>query len=392
MKLANTLLLLSGLIASTAEGAGFSHSGEVNLSHRVFNDDPLLTDQDSGMWFAEINLKSAVDLSESIRFVSDIQIGIDNDPYFDIEVGKLISDHGAFSTSIGIDSIYWAKTEVARLSNILNPDDLRRGRDVEDRVGRPIASASYLSDVGLFEAYYLPYVVEREFPKADSRLRTQLPITGDAVYEDSREEWTPSFAVRYSGSKGSFDIGAYIYNGVDIDPAPNFVAGELSPFYGKIQQAGIDVQYTSGAFALKAELRRTQNQRDLSMSEGNTFAGAIGVEYTFNAIGGTNADLTLIGEYAYDNRDRLATTPFQDDIVVGARLNSNTINSTEIEIFNIEDLDFGTRIINAEITHKFTDNLRMSFSAQKIYDVAPNDLLFGLRGDENIRVNLTYVF
>lgn len=388
------LALPSCFVASLlfAAGDGFALSGELTLSYRVFDNAPLLPGQDEEMGFAEVTLNDARDLSDKVRFVWDVQLGTDGSPYFDLEVAKLTRDAGAFSISAGMDTVYWAKTEVARLSNILNQEDLRRGRDIDDRLGRPMVRLSYFSDSGLFEAYYLPYAVERAFPEASSRLRTQIPITGDAVYEDLRGPWTPSFAARYSHSAGPLDLGTYIHHGVALEPAFMPADGELAPYYGIIRQIGMDLQYTTGACAFKTELRHTWNQPDLSLSRVDVNAAAVGIEYTLFGIAGSNADLNLIGEYAYDSRGRFAVTPFQDDIVIGGRLSWNTLSATEIELLYLKDLDFGTRGINLELSHRLTENLRILLSGQKLYHVVPGDILFGLRGDDNLRFNLTYAF
>lgn len=370
----------------------FSLTGEAIFSVRLFEEPALLAGQKSQMGFSEVVLEGFRALSDTQSLLWDLQLGTDGAPYIDPEVFKLKTSSDLLSLSFGIDTLYWAKTEVARLSNIVNQEDFSRGRDIDDQLGRAMVQLSYFSEIGLFDVFYLPHARERRFPDADSRLRTQEPIVGEALYEDSRGAWTPSLAMRYSHWFGPLDLGVYMYHGVAHEPSFLPVPGGLVPFYAIVTHAGTDVQYTFGAFALKNEIRHTWNQSDRNVDQVDVLAVSLGLEYAFYGVTNSDVDLVFIGEYAYDSRKRLAVTPYQDDLILGGRLEWNTISATKIELLYFDDLDFNTSGLSIELTHRMKENLTITLRGQTFFNVDSHDILFGIQGDDNLRLSLTFAF
>ena len=391
------LLLLSPIIyiASAqwlAADEQISTATEVTFAVRLFEKAAALPDQKSQMNFVEMTWAGSRDISAGQSLLWDLQVGTNGTPYLDPEVAKLKLSDGRLSLSFGIDTLYWAKTETAQLSNIINQEDLSRGRELADQLGRAMLQLSYFSEIGRFDAFYLPHAREKAFPTADSRLRTQRPIIAKAKYQDPRGIWTPSAAIRYSHWLGPFDVGLYSYHGVAHEPAFIPTPDGLAPFYATVTHTGADLQYTRGQLALKSDLRYTRKQSNRKVEQVDVRAIAVGLEYTIYGVAKSDIDLILIGEYAYDSRGHLAVSPYQNDLIAGGRLQWNTINASRVELFYFDDLDLNTKGLSIELAHRVQENLTLLLAGQVFFDVDPNDVLFGVEGDNNLRLSFTLAF
>ena len=62
--------------------------------------------------------------------------------------------------------------------------------------------------------------------------------------------------------------------------------------------------------------------------------------------GDSDADLSLIAEWAHDGRGRRATTGFENDLLLAARLGLNDEQSTEFTVGVLGSLDNSGRVLN----------------------------------------------
>jgi len=99
----------------------------------------------------------------------------------------------------------------------------------------------------------------------------------------------------------------------------------LTPFYQVTQQVGVEVQHTAGAWLWKLEGIGREGQ-------GKTFGAAVGgFEYTFYGIGDSSADVGLLLEYLYDDRNDVSPpTASDNDLFVGTRLALNDSDDTSV--------------------------------------------------------------
>jgi len=160
----------------------------------------------------------------------------------------------------------------------------------------------------------------------------------------------------------------------------------LVPFYEQINQTGIDVQFIYDEWLLKLEaFYRTGQANDILACVG-------GFEYSFFGIAKTDMDLGLIGEYAYDNRGADATTPFQNDVMLGFRLVTNDIASSELLVGVMQDLRNSTRMLSIEASHRISSNWKVNLEARAFFDQSKNDLIYDLRDDDFLLLKLVYYF
>jgi hypothetical protein len=289
----------------------------------------------------------------------------------------------------GIRKVFWGVTESQHLVDIINQTDLVENLDGEDKLGQPMVNLALVRDAGTLDLFILPGFRERTFPGEDGRLRSGLVIdTDNPVYESGAEDKHTDFALRWYQTAGAFDIGLSYFNGTSRDPRfiPNGSGTALLPVYNLINQTGIDAQATYGSWLWKLEVisRGGQGDRYVALTGG--------FEYTFIGIFETPYDLGVIAEYLYDDRDDQATTPFANDLLTGARLTLNDVQSTEILAGIITDLDEGSIMLNVEASRRLGNAWKLSLEARAFANLDSTELLYSFRKDDHLHAELAWYF
>ncbi|MEM8843291.1 MAG: hypothetical protein AAGD47_16125, partial [Pseudomonadota bacterium] len=253
--------------------------------------------------------------------------------------------------------------------------------------------AAYLTEIGEFSAFAMPYFRERTFPGRAGRLRFAIPVdTSNPVYETDAEQWTPAFAVRYSGVIGNVDLGLSAFEGLSRDPSFRQSGQILLPVYSRIVQGGIDAQYTADATLWKLESIYRTGQRNLSGVKEDYFATTGGLEHTFFGLFDSDADLGLIGEYAYDARGEQALTPFENDLILGTRLSLNDAQDTELLFTSAVDTDDGALGLRFEAERRLSDDFRIEIEAQAFLNTDSNSFEGSFADDSYVRTKLRWFF
>ena len=115
-------------------------------------------------------------------------------------------------------------------------------------------------------------------------------------------------------------------------------------------------------------------------------------QYTLFGILDTDADLGLIAEYLYDDRDVQASTPFEDDLFLGIRLALNDVQSTEILAGIITDLGGNGRFFNLEASRRLGDAWKLALEARVFSNIEAHDPLFTLQQDDYLHAELSWYF
>jgi hypothetical protein len=160
----------------------------------------------------------------------------------------------------------------------------------------------------------------------------------------------------------------------------------LVPLYEQINQTGLDVQLVAGQWLWKLESLYRTGQGD------GFFASVGGCEYSLVGVAETGMDLGLIGEYAYDERGDNATTAYENDAMFGLRLAVNDADGTELLAGLIHDLDSSARALSIEASRRFGANWKLSIQGWGFLDSPMDDLLFNVRDDDFVQVELAYYF
>ncbi len=296
---------------------------------------------------------------------------------------------------VGTGKVYWGVSESQHLVDVINQTDLVENMDGEDKLGQPMINYALINDWGTVDFFVLPYFRERTFPGVNGRLRTSYHIDTDNVtYESSDKQNHIDYALRWSHSLGDWDIGLSHFNGTSRDPAftttptpDNNGVLSLRPIYYLMQQTGLDIQATKDAWLWKLEVINR------SINNDNYNAATAGFEYTFYSILESSSDIGLVVEYLYDDRNSKASTPFEDDLMLGLRWTKNDENDTSVLVGVIADRDDSSRLYSIEASRRVAENMKLTIEARLFTGIAANDLLLAsFRQDDFIQVELGYYF
>ena len=316
-----------------------------------------------------------------------------NRTHWDIRQLDWIHAQDDWEASAGISKVFWGVTESNHLVDIINQTDSIEDTDGEDKLGQPMLQFGVFKDWGRLRFYYLPYFRERTFPSVDGRLRGSIPIeTEKAVYESSTEQWHPDFAVRYAHSFDEWDIGLAHFSGTSREP--NFKRGInadgnpiLFPVYEIIDQTSVDIQYTKDAWLWKFE--------GISRSgQGNQFFAAVGgLEYTFYSVFDTNADIGVLAEYSFDNREIEAPATLMDnDIFLGSRITLNDVSDTEFLGGIIFDHEDQTQFYVMETARRFGDNWKVELDVRFFSNINSAAPEVGINHDDHLQLRVARYF
>jgi len=367
-------------------------SMDIEASNRYFFNEGLYPGQERNYLSISFQPEYLIEWDEgvhSIKFVGFARLDQYDDRRTHADIRELYwqtySNNWEFS--LGFKKVFWGKTESIHLVDIVNQTDAVESFDGEAKLGEFMAQATYLSNVGTFDVFVLPYFRKRVFPGRGGRLRPGDPSdividSRDFDFESSAEEWRPSIAARWSHYIGVLDFGMSYFNGTGREP----IITDFQTFqsiYGIIDQVGVDVQVTTGSLLLKAESIYRQNQFQ------DVFAWAGGFEYTFGNVGGSGLDIGLLGEYLYDDRDDIALNGLQSDIFSGVRLGFNDTKDTQVLMGAIHDVNRTTELYFIESSRRIGSSWKGVIEARGFRNVDPTEFTYFIRDDSFLQVAIT---
>jgi hypothetical protein len=392
----STVFFLAALLLLAAPLKAMEISGHVAAEGRLFSSEPLYPEQKhhNGSIALAPEFYHEYASGTSLTFVPFLRLdSADSErTHFDIRELNLLLVGNPWELRLGIGKVFWGVTEFVHLVDIINQTDLVENIDGEDKLGQPMAHLSAPTDWGVFDFFVLPYFRERTFPGKKGRLRPSIVVdTDNPVYEDDDEENHVDFALRYSRVLASGDIGLYYFKGTDRTPSliPETDNNKtvLLPYYRQIEQTGMDLQLVTGKWLWKLEALYQDNDED------PFFAATGGLEYTFTGLGGSMADLGVIVEYAYDDREDETASSFQNDLLLGMRLGLNDPAGTELLLGLGHDLDDRGNLLQLEASRRFNDRLKIFLEGWIFFNTDPDDYtLYAIRRDDFFRLLLVYYF
>jgi len=396
--LAFTLVMAAVIMVMTTVTLAFGYelSGYVSAEGRFFVNEATFQGQESvsGSLAIAPELYHQWENGSALTFVPYARLdGTDSErTHFDIRELNYLLLGETWELRIGVGKVFWGTTEFVHLVDIVNQTDFVEDIDGEAKLGQPMAHLALVNDWGVIDMFALPSFRERTFPGPDGRPRFGLRVDTDhPVYESDDEEHHTDYAFRYSHYIGALDFGVSCFTGTGREPS--FLPGTdsrgqpvLIPFYELIDQTGVDLQVVAGQWLLKLEaIHRT--------GQGEDFTALIGgFEYTLVGLSGSAIDLGIIGEWAYDDRGKAATTPNEEDIMAGIRVTLNDPAGSEILAGLAQDADSSARIISVEASRRFGSNVKASLEAYAFVDLPIGDPLYYLRDDDYVSLEIAYYF
>ncbi len=331
-----------------------------------------------------------------------------NRTHFDVRELSWIHVADDWELTTGVSKVYWGVMEAAHLVDVINQTDLVVNIDGEDKLGQPMVNLSLIRDWGVVDLFVLPGFRERTFPSKDGRPRFAIPVDDGVLYESGAEHLHTDVAARWSHSIGAFDIGVAHFWGTSREPRFLVKPGEINPatmsvnkvtpLYEIINQTSIDLQAIYGSWLLKLEALTRSGQGDRINS------AAAGFEYTFVGVNNSALDVGVIAEYLYDDRGdtikpskvlsgkAFTLSPFQKDLVLGARLTLNDAQSSELLASVIIDLDGGGESYNVEASRRLGDSWKLSVEARGVSGAPENTTQASFSDDTRVRTELAWYF
>ncbi len=391
------VFLLLGVAGAVPPAIAGEWSGNIALEMRGFSQSPAYSGQQASSLafsFQPEYYHSWDDGDQSFLFVPFVRAD-NRDPersHADIRELSWTRASRDWELRMGIRKVYWGVTESQHLVDIINQTDLVENIDGEDKLGQPMVNFAWIQNWGTLDLFFLPGFRERTFPGVKGRLRTALVVDTDQVqYESSREDKHLDAAIRWSHSAGDWDWGVSHFYGTSRDPV--LLPGMddtgnpvLLPRYEIIHQTGLALQATKGDWLWKLEAIRRESRQD-------TYTAATGgFEFTLVGIADSAHDLGLLLEYSFDDRGEGASTPFEDDLFVGARWVFNDVQSTEILAGVFFDRRQDGHLFNIEASRRLGNAWKLS-AEMRIWSQHPvTDPLYSFGNDDHLLVELARYF
>ncbi len=398
------LVLGIGPVQADSSYPDINVSGYAGLDLRYFVEPSTLVGQRNESFNPSLELKPEFQYywnneKDQLKFTPYLRYDTfdDNRRFFDIREAYWVHRFSNADLKVGIAEVFWGVTESRHLINIINQVDTIEDVDEEDRLGQPMINLNWFSSGwGTYEFYLLPGFRERRFADKHGRLRLDgLPINHhDGEYESSLEQAHVDAAFRWSHVFGEWDIGISHFYGTSREArfkAENNPSGpptKLIPFYDIIQQSSIDLQWTHDSWLWKLEaFNRIGNDK--------TFQAVVaGFEYAFYGVFDSNIDVSVLGEYLWDNRSEKAPlTPFDNDVFTGIRLAFNDEQNSEILLGNIIDVNNQASLVSLEASRRIMNSWKISLDSRLMINVSEkNRALTAMKNDSFINLQLSYYF
>lgn len=305
--------------------------------------------------------------------------------------------------NIGIGKVFWGVTESRHLVDVINQIDNIESLDDEQRLGQPMAQFKLIRDWGTFDVFILPYFRELDFGNNDLRPNLGATVT-DAEYQDNAKQRHIDIAARWSHTLDDLDFAISYFKGTKRTPVLTPVIENqqlvLQPNYVQTQRLGLEAQYIyqdwllkfegvhSSSYELASQAGQAQQNKYQAKA---TNALVAGFEYTFYGVQNSAHDIGLIGEYLFDEWQEL--TPFQRDWFTGVRWVWNDVQSTELLLGNILDLDDKTQIWQLEATRRLDETWKASLMARWAANIdSGNNFATVLKNQDQISAKFEYFF
>ncbi|MDX1503935.1 MAG: hypothetical protein R3325_16370 [Thermoanaerobaculia bacterium] len=394
------LWTLGALGAGTADaGDGgyrgeWSTSGSLEVELRWFPDSPADAAQLDGV-------QPSVAVAPQVRWRSPsgrhrLEIGLfgrwdgrdDARTHADLRVAAYRYLGDGWELLAGLGKVFWGVAESRHLVDVVNQTDAVEEVDEEEKLGQPMVRLALDRRWGRLELFALPGFRERSFAGVAGRPRPPLPVDpGREIFASRAGDRRLDAAVRWSHFHGSWDLGAHLFRGTGREPAFALAPGgdRLLPVYRVILQAGVDVQYTRGAWLGKLEALVREGQ-------GRTFPAAVaGLERTLYRVGGSTADLGLLFELLYDGRDAAAPpTVFDDDLFLGVRLAANDAADSELLTGAVVDRQDGSVFGVVEGSRRLASRWTLELEGRLFEPRGPGSDLAAVDRDSHLRLELAW--
>ncbi len=388
------------VVPISSQAGEWDFSGSISGETRLFPYSPAFAEQDKMTISPSVAFEAEIvyewnDYSDRITFTPFARLDVhdDNRTHYDIREASWLHLGEGWDLTVGISKVYWGVTESRHLVNIINQDDAVEDIDGEDKLGQPMVNFNLEKEIGTFSVFVLPGFREREFLEHNKRLSGPFRIDTDlTTFEADSGNHNVDFAARWQHMIGDWEIGLSHFHGTSREARLLQTMSNnetiFVPHYDQIDQTALDIQYTTGATLWKFEAMSRSGQ-------GDRFAAFVaGFEHTLYAVIGGRADIGILVEYLYDDRDSLLApiTTTDNDIFAGVRLAMNDTQDTSFLIGGIVDHNNGSSFLTIEAERRIGSDWKIELEGRFFENIDQTDPAFIFAQDDFITVRLSRYF
>lgn len=327
--------------------------------------------------------------------------------YVDVQRAHLAHFGDTVSLRAGVLNETWGVLELENIVDIVNQRNTAEDFRADAKLGQPGVKLSFpVFSFGQADLYYLPYPRRRPFAGDNGRFQVAaIPIDDDDVFrtsaaQDGVERWVKQGAGRLQFLFGGVEVAVSHFHGTSRDPAFDVALDgvtpvALTPTYERIDQSGIELRAIALGNVLKAEAFRRTEKGSLDDS-GAFYGAAAGIERDFVRVFGSDVDLTLFGEYYYDDRDMangaVAPVPLDNDIFIGGRLGFNDLADTQLLLTSTTDVDTAATLLALELKRRIGDRLQLTLKGDAFINSDEDRSQRALQDDHRISLRARYFY
>jgi hypothetical protein len=188
---------------------------------------------------------------------------------FDLRELSWIGRWKSWELRAGMAELFWGVAESRQVIDVINQRYAVGSARGYEKLGQPLLRLVMIRNWGTLQAILLPRFRERPIEGVAGRLWSPLPVDDDKpVYESPAEADHVDWAVRWSHTLGSVELGVAHFAGTNRDPRFELDVGRpeasiLVPHYDLMSQTSLDVQWTIRSWLWKLEaLTRSSGPRE----------------------------------------------------------------------------------------------------------------------------------
>lgn len=425
----STLIAAAVLAVPGTARAEVSSQGELAVEARAFRPDDESATEDVNAGFAgRLELKG-----KHLPFRERVRLFARGD-YFDhgrdvvvVEEANVTFRSDWLEIGAGAFILNWSATEAFHPADVVNARNFDSDIENAEKLGEPMVYAGVPLVDGVFEVYYMPVRMAPRLPGPSSRLTLGggfaigAPLFADPDGTLSEDRFAHQFAARVSQTFGGADVALQAVRHNDrsqLAVAVEFVPGTepvARPVFQQVTHLGLTWAQAVGEWVVKAEgaWRRFDDVdfgdlAPVGFADGLPDHGqaALGLEYGWEYIDlGHEATVILEGQavLGVGEQDRERLHPFQRDVLLGYRHTMNDVDSTELVVGAIADLERWPEVmLNASYRQRLSDTWSLRAALRLVHAPGGEDkdpdagefpnFVESLHEDHQIQLTLTRHF
>ena len=356
---------LAALNAPVAAGVIVEQRGEATFETSGYPRSAAFDGQENSFFHVQVQPELSV-FNDTTEWILQPRIsgGTAGVGVADFREAYVASRIGEIDVLVGNTILFWGKVESHNPADVVNSHNYSRGLMRSEKLGAPIVRVSLPIGSGQLDLLAIDFV-KNIYPSQSLREHVGTRIGKQVSFSGGASKSDIGHAARLSTYYGDVDLGLSLFRG--ISNAPRLVPqsnGILQPDYSRINQLALDIQYLRGDTAFKGELIHRKGQYDRLGAFKNYRAGVLGLEHSLYDFASSGGDLVLLTEYAFDSRNSLSHSGFQNDLTIGVRWLKNDINDTEALTLVTQDLDYKSQLLTVRIDRRINDHVTFQTSVR----------------------------